>query len=113
MILDRLFADEKFLADLFVAVTLSHKLHDLFFTVAEQGFVAPDAALGTLGEGAHNLSRHAIVEPDFAAKHAVDALDEQVAGRLFQYDAASAQAHGTHDVTIVFGGGQHDDAGGQ
>ena len=40
----RLLADEKFFADLLVAVTLRHQLHDFFFAVAEQRLFAARAA---------------------------------------------------------------------
>ena len=113
MIFNRLFTDEKLFADLFIAITLGHELHDLLLAVAQQRLIAPGAVVGTLGEGLHDLGGHAVIEPDFAAIDAVNALDQEIAGGLLQDDSARAQAHGADDVAIVFGGGEHDDAGRQ
>src|SRR5712692_3019682 len=110
VILDRLLADKKFFADFLVAETLRDELHDFFFAVAEQGLFAAGAGFGRLREGLHDFGGHAIVEPDFAGVHAVDALHQQVRGRLLEDHAARAEAHGANHIAIVFGGGEHDDA---
>ena len=113
VILYSLLRDEKLFADFLVAETLGDELDDFFFPVAEKRLFATGAGLGRFGEGFHDLCGHAIVEPDFAGMDAVNGLDEQVGGGLLQDYAASAEPHGAYDVTVVFGGGEHDHAGGQ
>src|SRR5216684_3386302 len=105
-----LLADKKLFADFLVAETLRDELHDFFFAVAEQRLFAARAGLGRFREGLHDLGGHAIVEPDFAGVHAVDALHQQVRGRLLEDHAARAEAHGANHIAIVFGGGEHNDA---
>src|SRR5262249_42548327 len=108
-----LLADEEFLADFLVAITLRHQLDNLFFAVAKERLVAPRTAIRTLREGLHDLIRHAVIEPDFTAIDAHDALHEKLAGRLLQHNAAGAKTHGANDVAIVLGSSQNDDARGQ
>ena len=43
MVLDGLLGDKQLLADLFVAETLRHQLHDLFFAVGKQRLLAARA----------------------------------------------------------------------
>jgi len=113
MVFYGLLGDEKFLADFLVAEALGDELDDFFFAVAEQGLFAARAGFAGLRESFHDFGGHAIVEPDFAGVHAMNALYEKVGGGLLQDDAASAEAHGADHVAIVFGGGENDDARGQ
>src|SRR5438876_8057320 len=69
MILDGLLGDEKLFADFLVAETLGHQLHDFFFAVTEQRFLAARPGFGGFRERLHNFRGHAIVEPDFAGVH--------------------------------------------
>jgi hypothetical protein len=113
MVFYGLFGDEKFFANFLVAETLGDELNDFFFAVAEQRLFAARAGFAGLREGFHDFGGHAIVEPDFAGVHAMNALDEKIGGGLFQDDAACAKAHGADHVAIIFGGGENDDARGQ
>src|SRR6266571_291745 len=113
MVLDGLFGDEKFFADLFVAEALGDKLDDFLFSVAEQRLLAARAGFRGFGKSLHDLGGHAVIEPDFASMHAVNAFHQKIGGGLFQDHAARAKAHGANHVTIVFRGGQNDDARGQ
>ena len=113
MVFDGLFGDEELFADFLVAEALRDELHDFFLAVAEQWLFAARAGLAGLGKRFHDLGGHAVVEPDFAGMHAVNAFHEQVGGGLLQHYAACAEAHGANDVAIVFRGGQNDDARGQ
>src|SRR5215470_5468054 len=74
MILDGLLGDEKLFTDLLVAETLSHQLYDFFFAVTEQRFLAARPGFGGFREGLHDFRGHAIVEPDFAGVHTMNAL---------------------------------------
>src|SRR5260370_3852320 len=105
-----LLGDEKFFANLRVAETLRDELNDLFFAVAEQWLFAARAGFAGLRKRLHDFSSHAVVEPDFAGMHAMNAFHQEIRGGLLQDDAASADAHGSNNVAIVFGGRQHDDA---
>src|SRR5437660_7819398 len=113
VVFDGLFADEELFPDFLVPVALGNQLNDLFLAVAEQGLFAARAVVGGLGEGLHHLRGHAVVEPDLAGVHPINALDQQVGGGLLENYAACAQVHGADDVAVIFGGGQNDDAGGQ
>jgi hypothetical protein len=113
VVLDGLFGDEKFFADFFVAEALGDELDDFFFAVAEQGLFATRAGFAGLREGLHDFGGHAIVEPDFAGMHAMNAFHEKIGGGLLQDNAARAEAHGADHIAIVFGGGENDDARGQ
>src|SRR5215470_2716364 len=113
MIFDGLFGDEKLFPDFLVAETLSDELNDFFFAVTEQRFFSARASFGRLGESLHDFGSHAIVEPDFAGVNAMNALDKKIGGGLLQDDAASAEAHGTDDVAIIFSSGKHDNARGK
>lgn len=113
MILDGLLGDEKFFADFFVAETLSDKLNDFLFAVAEQRLFAARAGLGRFGKCFHDFGGHAVIEPDFPGVHAVNALDEKIGGGLLQDYAAGTEAHGADNVAIIFSGGENDDARGQ
>jgi hypothetical protein len=113
MVFDGLLGDEKFLADFLVAEALGDELDDFLFAVAEQRLFAARAGFAGLRKRLHDFGGHAIVEPDFAGVHAMDALHEKIGGGLLQDDAASAEAHGADDIAIVFGGGENDDARGQ
>ena len=113
MVFDGLFGDEKFFADFLVAEALSDKLHDFLFAVAEQRLLAARAGFRGFGKSLHDLGGHAVIEPDFAGMHAVNAFHQKIGGGLFQDHAAGAKAHGANHVTIVFRGGQNDNARGQ
>jgi hypothetical protein len=113
MVFYGLFGDEEFFADFLITEALGYELDDFFFAVAEEGLLAARAGFGGLGESFHDFGGHAIVEPDFAGVHAMNTFYEQVGGGLFQHHAACAEAHGANDVTIIFGGSEHDNARGQ
>src|SRR5260370_40133030 len=113
MVLDSLLGDEKLFADFFIAETLGYELDDFLFAVAEQRLLAARAGLAGFRECFHDLSGHAIVEPDFSRVHAMNALDQEIGGGLLQDDAACAKAHGADHVAIIFGSGKNDDARGQ
>jgi len=113
MVFDGLFGDEKFFADLFISEALSDKLHDFLLAVAEKRLFAARAGFRGFGKSLHDLGGHTVIEPDFAGVHAVNALYQKIGGGLFQDHAAGAKAHGANHVTIVFGGGQNDNARGQ
>src|SRR6516162_2446020 len=74
MILDGLLGDEELFADFLVAETLGYQLHDFFFAVAEQGFLAARSGLGGFRKRLHDFRGHAIVKPDFAGVHPMNAL---------------------------------------
>src|SRR5260370_30711622 len=105
--------DEKFFDNFLVAETLRDELNDFFVAVAEQRLFAARAGFAGLRKRLHDFSSHAVVEPDFAGMHAMNAFHQEIGGGLLQDDAASAEAHGSNNVAIVFGGGQDDEAGGQ
>jgi hypothetical protein len=105
MVLDGLLGDEEFFADFFVAKTLRDELNDFFFAVAKQGLFAARAGFAGFRKRFHDFRSHAVVEPDFAGVHAMNALDQKIGGGLFQHHATRAKTHGTHDVAIIFGGG--------
>jgi hypothetical protein len=113
MILDGLLGDEKLFADFLVAETLGDELDDLFFAVAEQRLFAARAGFAGFRKCFHDFGGHAVVEPDFSGVHAMNALDEKIGSGLLQNHAASAEAHGTDDVAIIFGRGEDDNARGQ
>jgi len=113
MVFDGLFGDEKLFADFLVAKALRDELHNFFLAVAEQRLFAARAGFAGLRERLHDLGGHAIVEPDFAGMHAVNAFHEEIGGRLLQDDTARAETHGADNVAIVFRRGQNDDARGQ
>jgi hypothetical protein len=113
MVFDGLLGDEKFLADFLVAEALGDELDDFFFAVAEQGLFAARAGFAGLRKRFHDFGGHAIVEPDFAGVHAMNAFYEKIGGGLLQDNAAGAEAHGADHIAIVFGGGENDDARGQ
>jgi hypothetical protein len=110
MVLDGLLGDEKFFADFFVAETLGDELDDFFFAVAEEGLFAARAGFAGLRKRFHDFGGHAIVEPDFAGVHAMNAFYEKIGGGLLQHYTAGAEAHGANDIAIVFGSGEDDDA---
>src|SRR5258708_4136631 len=110
MVFDGLFGDEELFADFLVAKTLSDKLHDFFLAVAEQRLFTARPGFAGLGKRLHDLGGHAIVEPDFAGMHAVNAFHQEVGSGLFQHNAASAETHGADNVTIILRRGQNDDA---
>jgi len=113
MVLDGLLGDEKFFANFLVAEALGNELDDFLFAVAEQRLFAARTGFAGLREGFHDFGGHAIVEPDFAGVHAMNAFYEKIGGGLLQDDAAGAEAHGADDIAIVFGGGENDNARGQ
>src|SRR6266849_5986435 len=113
VVLNGLFGDEKFFADFLVAEALGDELNDFFFAVAEQRLFAARTGFAGLRERFHHFGGHAIVEPDFAGVHAMNAFHQEIGGGLLQDHAARAEAHGANNVAVVFGGGQNDDAGGQ
>src|SRR5713226_2706568 len=113
MVFDGLLGDKKLFADFLVAEALRDKLDDFFFAVAEQRLFAARAGFAGLREGLHDLGGHAVIEPDFAGVHAMNAFYQEVGGGLLQDHAASAEAHGANDIAIVFRGGQHNNARGQ
>jgi hypothetical protein len=113
VVLDGLLGDEKFFADFFVAEALGDELDDFFFAVAEEGLFAARAGFAGLRKRFHDFGGHAIVEPDFAGVHAMNAFYEKIGGGLLQDNAAGAEAHGADHIAIVFGGGENDDARGQ
>jgi len=112
VILDGLLGDEEFFANFLVAKALCDELDDFLFPVAQERLFAARAGLGRFCEGLHHFGGHTIVEPDFAGVDAVNTFDEKIGGGLLEHDAASAEAHGADHIAIVFGGGKHDDAGG-
>jgi len=113
MILDGLLGDEKFFADFLVAEALGDELDDFFFAIAEEGLFAARAGFAGLGKGFHDFGGHAVVEPDFAGVHAVNAFHQKIGGGLLEHHAARAEAHGADHVAIIFGGGENNDARGQ
>jgi len=113
MILDRLLGNEKFLADFFIAETLSDQLNDFFFAVAEQRLLAARTGFGRFRKRLHDFGGHAIIEPDFAGMHAMNALDQEIRGGLLEDNAACAKTHGADYVAIVFSRREHHDARGQ
>ena len=110
MIFYGLLGDEEFFADFLVAEALRDQLNDFFLAVAEQRLFAARAGLAGFGKRLHHFGGHAIVEPDFAGMHAMNAFHQEIGGGLFQHDAAGAKTHGTNHVAIVFRSGQNDDA---
>ena len=112
MVFDCLLGDEKFFANFLVAKTLRDELHDFFFAIAEQGLLAARAGFRRFCKGLHDFGGHTVVEPDFAGVNAVNAFYEKVGRRLFEDDAASAEAHGADNVAIVFRSRQDDNARG-
>jgi hypothetical protein len=110
MVFYGLFGDEKFFADFLVAESLGDELDDFLFAVAEQGLFAARAGFTGFRKRFHDFGGHAIVEPDFAGVHAMNALDEKIGGGLLQDYAARAEAHGSDHIAIVFGGGENNDA---
>ena len=110
VILHRLLADEELFANFLVAEALGDKLDDFFFAVAQEGLFAARAGIGRFGKGLHDFGGHAIVEPDFAGMHAMNTFHQEIGGRLLQHYTARAKTHGANHVTIVFRGGQNDDA---
>src|SRR5712664_182667 len=113
MVFDSLFGDEKLFADFLVAETLRDKLHNFFFAVAEQRLFAARPGFAGLGKRLHDLSSHAVVEPDFAGMHAMNTFHQEVGSGLFQHNTASAETHGADNVTIVLRRGQNHNARGQ
>jgi hypothetical protein len=101
-----LLTDEKFFADFLVAEALSDELHNFFLAVAEKWLFAARARLGRFREGLHDLGGHAVIEPDFAGVDTLNAFDEKIGCGLLENNAASAEAHGANDITIVFGSGE-------
>src|SRR5206468_3022431 len=81
-----------------------------FFAVTEQRFLAARPGFGGFRERLHNFRGHAIVEPDFAGVHTMNALHQQIRRGLLQHDAASAEAHRADHIAIVLGCGEHHDA---
>src|SRR5579884_3199364 len=104
VVLHGLLGDEQFFADLLVAEALGHKLNNLF--------LAAGAGIRGLGKSLHDLGSHAVIEPDFAGKNAMNAFDQQIGGGLLEDHAARAEPHGADYVTIVFRGSENDDARG-
>jgi hypothetical protein len=113
MVLDRLLGDEKLFADFLVAKALRDELHNFLLAVAEQRLFAAWAGFAGLRESLHDLGGHAVIEPDFAGMHAMNAFHEEIGGGLLQHHAACAETHGANNVAIVFRSGQNDDARGQ
>jgi len=113
MILYGLLGDEEFFADFLVAEALRDELNDFFLAVAEQRLFAARACFAGLRKRLHDFGGHAIVEPDFAGMHAMNALHEEICSGLFKHDATGSKTHGTDHVAIVFRGCQNDDARGQ
>jgi hypothetical protein len=113
MVFDGLFGDEKLFADFLVAEALRDELHNFLLAVAEQRLFAARTGFAGLRESLHDLGSHAVIEPDFAGMHAMNALHKKIGGGLLQHHAARAEAHGANNIAIVFRGGQNDDARGQ
>ena len=113
MVLDGLFGDEELFAYFFVAKALRDELDNFFFAVAEQRLFAARPGFGGLGKRLHDLGGHAVIEPDFAGMHAMNAFHQEIGGGLFQDTTACAEAHGANHVAIIFRRGQNDDARGQ
>ena len=78
MVLHRLFGNEELFANLLVAETLGHELHDFLFAVAKKRLFTTRPGLGRLGESLHDFSRHTIVEPDFPGVNTMDALHQEI-----------------------------------
>ncbi len=106
VVLHRLLADKKLLADFLVAKPLRHQLHDFFFAVAQQRLLAPRPGIRRLRERLHHFRGHVVIEPDFARVYAVNTFHQQIGGGLLQHHSPSAQPHRSHHVAIVFRGGQ-------
>jgi hypothetical protein len=107
VILHGLFGDEKLFANFLVAETLSDELNDFLFTVGEQRLFAAWTGLGRLRESFHDFRSHAVIEPDFAGMDTLNTFDEKIGCGLLENNAASAEAHGANDITIVFGSGEN------
>jgi hypothetical protein len=107
-----LLADEQLFGNFLVTKALGNVLNDLLLAVTEQRFAA--LRFGLIGgrEGFHDFGSHMVIQPDFSSVNAVNALDKEVRGRLFQNDSASAKTHSADDITVIFGGGQYNDPGG-
>src|SRR5713101_9191667 len=83
------------------------------FSVAEQRLFAARAGFRRLRKCLHDLSSHALIEPDFAGMHAMNAFHQEIGGGLLQHHAARAETHGANNVAIVFCRRQNDDARGK
>jgi hypothetical protein len=113
MVFDGLFGDEKLFADFLVAKALRDELHNFLLAVAEQRLFAARPGLAGLRESLHDLGGHAVIEPDFAGMHAMNAFHQEISGGLLQHHAPCAETHGANNVAIVFRRRQNDDARGQ
>ncbi len=113
MVLHSLFADEELLADFLVAKPLSDVLNDFLFPFTEERLLAARPRFRGLRERLHDFGSHEIIQPDFSSVNALNAPYEEIGRRLLEDHAASAEAHGTDDITVVFGGGQNNNASGQ
>src|SRR5437764_122842 len=113
VVLDGLLGDEEFFANFFVAEALSDELDNFFLAVTEQRLFAARPSFGRFRERLHDFRGHAIVEPDFAGMHAMNAFNQEIRSGLLQYYAASAQPHGANHVAIVFGSREHHNTRGQ
>ena len=113
MILYGLLTNKEFLADFLVAKALCDELHNFLLAVAEQRLFSARTGFAGLRESLHDLGSHAVIEPDFAGMHAMNALHQEIGGRLLQNDAACAEAHGANYIAIVFRRRQNNDARGQ
>src|SRR5258708_1053971 len=110
MVFDGLLGDEKFFTDFLVAEALRDELNNFFFAVAEQRLFAARAGFAGLRKRLHDFGGHAVVEPDFAGMHAMNAFHQKIGGGRLQNDTARTQTHGANRVGMVFGGGQYDNA---
>ena len=113
MIFYGLLGDEKLFADFLVAETLRDELNNFFFAVAEQRLFAARTGFAGFRKRLHDFGGHAVVVPDFAGVHAMNTFHQEIGGRLLQHHTARTETHGANHVTIVFRGGQNDNARGQ
>src|ERR1700726_3219044 len=74
VVLYGLFADEELFADFSVAKSLSDKLNDFFFTIAEQRLLATLVGFCGFLEGIDHFGGHTVVEPDFSIENFANAF---------------------------------------
>jgi len=100
-----LFGDEKFFADFLVAATLRDELHNFLFAIAEQRLFAGGPDSLDFEKRLHDFSGHAVVEPDFAGMHAMNAFHQEIGRGTVSTRHRPLEAHGANHVAVVFGGG--------
>src|ERR1035437_2809337 len=111
VILYGLLADEELFADFLVVKALSDLLNDFHLAVAEERLFTTRTGFGRCRKGIDDLGGHVAIQPNFTSVHAMYAFYEEIDGGLFKDYASRTQPHGANHITVIFGGGQHDDMG--